>query len=180
MKLYSGQVMWEMRPKQRTQCTVTTGSVTTLVVHSRVCWGLLSKKKVLCKMYSFCLACCGYVHLWAMPVVRCFSSVYAFPRRVAKKLKSNLPFSPGLIYQHGLDGVNQEQINGLQRSTGRGAASFLSDGEGYRTLHSLLNLPFHKSLWVWYYNPLLLFSATHCAWKLIFICSTGEPLEGGG
>lgn len=47
-----------------------------------------------------------------------------------------------------LDGVNHEEINGLIKGAhGGGAASFLSDGgEGYCTLTSLLNLPFHKSM----------------------------------
>lgn len=47
-----------------------------------------------------------------------------------------------------LHGVNHEEINGLIKGAhGGGAASVLSDGgEGYCTLSSLLNLPFHKSM----------------------------------
>lgn len=94
MKLYSGQLMWEMRLKQRTQCTINAGSVTTSLGHSRggnheVCWakeGALQNVWVLsgCPkggVVSFCDGCqlCG-----------------ALPRRTAKKWKSNLLFFPGL------------------------------------------------------------------------------------
>ena len=89
MKLYAGQVMWEMRLKHRTRCFAKHMAAASLL------------KK------------CGCINLCSMPAVGCFSSIYALPRRIAKNLKSNLPFFPGLwIYwiwplQWCKSGVNQ-------------------------------------------------------------------------
>lgn len=173
--------MWEMRLKQRTKCTVTAGSVTVSLVHSRmgndwVCW---AKEGVL-------------QNVWLLPC--CWKRVVAFVSDRSQLWGASVLFllcqgelqrSWNLTYHRFLgcedtgsdisDGVNPEQVNGLQRSTGRGAASFLSDGgEGYHSLSSLLNLPFHKSVWVRYYKPLLLFSATHSAWKWILSAALGS------
>lgn len=95
MKLNSGQVMWEMRLKQRTKCTVNAGPVTTSPWHSRdgnhwVCW---AKKKVLCKNVCILPGCPkGGVAFVCDGCQLCG----ALPRRTVKKWKSNLPFFPRL------------------------------------------------------------------------------------
>lgn len=141
--------------------------------------GLLSKRRCFakCMASASLLKKSGCICFWSKPVMGCFCSISA--------LQGELQRSWNLTYHRFLgcedtgsdisDGVNPEQVNGLQRSTGRGAASFLSDGgEGYHSLSSLLNLPFHKSVWVRYYKPLLLFSATHSAWKWILSAALGS------
>lgn len=94
MKFYSGQVMWEMRLKQRTQWPVNAGSVTTWLGHSKdgnhwVCWankGALQNVCILsgCPKGGVAFVCDGC------------QLCRALPRRTAKKWKSNLSFFPGL------------------------------------------------------------------------------------
>lgn len=109
--------------------------------------GSAEQKKVLCKMYGFCLA--AQKEGWflfvmaASCVVLCQGELqrngnltcYSF--LVCEDIGSDL-----------LDGVNHEEISGLiKQAHGGGPVSFLSDGgEGYCSLSSLLNLPFHKSM----------------------------------
>lgn len=176
-----------MRLKQRTQCIVTADSVTASLCiagmgNDWVCWakeGALQNVWLLpCCWERVVTFVCDRCQLWgASPLfMLCQGELQRNRNPTYHSFLACEDIGSDL-----LDGVNQEQINGLQRSTGKGAASSLPDGgEGYRTLSSLLNLPFHKSMWVWYYSLLLLFSATHSAWKWILICSTGELLEPGG
>lgn len=82
-KLYSGHGTWEMRLKCRTQCTVTTSSVATSLVHSRdgELLGSLSKRQHLAKCMGFCLAAekelvafgCDRCQLWGASLYLCFA-----------------------------------------------------------------------------------------------------------
>lgn len=160
MKLYAGQVMWEMRLKHRTRCFAKHMAAASLL------------KK------------CGCINLCSMPAVGCFSSIYALPRRIAKNLKSNLPFFPGLwIYwiwplQWCKSGVNQW----IRKEHGEASSLF-----SVRWWWGLLYFQFAaESALSWeylsailYYNLLLLFSAPCFARKWILIGSIGGLLESG-
>lgn len=187
MKLSSGQVMWEMGLKHRTWCTVTPGSVTTSLEHSRDGeWlGVLSEWRCFAKHMAAALLLrkCGCLSLCSVPAVGCFSSICSLPRRIAKKLKSKQPFFPGLwIYwvsplKQCKRGANQW----ITKEHGEGNSLFSVKWRwGLLYSQSAGKSALHESIQEWYYNLLLLYSAPHFARKWILICSTGGLQESGG